>query len=151
MLIKYGKNSGMYVLGECSQTFRGMSLNIQGMALYIPGNILKQSAECRQTFRGMFQKTRQNLNFDLCHEILLVFYQLLLLNSNKSRENESRLQITDQIFLRKKKNFYTTTYNQSSELNYCLFKYFLFSYFSFFSCWSKLVITARTGMSIKNL
>ena len=103
MLIKYGKNSGMYILGECSQTFRGMSLNIQGMAPYISGNILKQSAECRQTSRGMFQKTRQNLNFDLCHDILLVFYQLLLLNSNKSRENESRLQITDQIFLRKKK------------------------------------------------
>ena len=36
----------MLYLGECPQTFWGMSPNI-------PGNVLKHSGECRQTFRGM--------------------------------------------------------------------------------------------------
>ena len=38
---------------ECCQTFRGMSPNI-------PGNVLKYSGECRLTFQGMSPMFRVN-------------------------------------------------------------------------------------------
>ena len=57
--------------GECRKTFQG--------------NILKHSEERRQTFREMFQDSL-NLNFDLLCQILLIFYQILLLNCYKTKE-----------------------------------------------------------------
>ena len=59
--------------GECSRRFRGMFKKI-------PGNVRADSRECSGRFRGMFKKIAVNLNFDLILEIVLAFYQILLLN-----------------------------------------------------------------------
>ena len=70
--------------GECRKTFQG--------------NILKHSEERRQTFREMFQDSL-NLNFDLLCQILIIFYQILLLNCYKTKEQtQSCPPITEQIF-----------------------------------------------------
>ena len=71
--------------GECSQK--------------ISGNVIKDSGESSRTFREMFQKIPGNINFDLFLEILLVFYQILLLNYYKTMEKS------------KENIFFTTTYN----------------------------------------
>ena len=63
--------------GECSRRFRGMFKKISG-------NVIKDSGECSRGFRGMFEKIPGNPNFDLFLEILLVFYQILLLSCYKT-------------------------------------------------------------------
>ena len=72
--------------GECFRRFRGVFLNI-------PGNVAEDSGECSKRFRGMFKKTQEmydripgNLNLDLFCEILLIFYQILQLNCEKTKE-----------------------------------------------------------------
>ena len=57
------------------------------------GNVAEDSGECSKRFRGMFKKIQGmyeripgNLNLDLFCEILLVFYEILLLNSEKTKE-----------------------------------------------------------------
>ena len=62
--------------GECLRRFRGMLLKILG-------NVLEDSRECCYRFWGMFQRIPRNPNFYLFLEILLVFYQTLLLNCYK--------------------------------------------------------------------
>ena len=66
--------------GECSRRFRGMFKKIQG-------NVRADSGECSERFRGMFKKIAVNLNFDLFLEILLAFYQILLLNCYETMKN----------------------------------------------------------------
>ena len=63
--------------GECSKRFLGMLKKI-------PGNVQEDSRECYQRYEGMFQRIPGNPNFDLFLEILLVFYQILLLNCYKT-------------------------------------------------------------------
>ena len=84
-------DGGILYSGKCCQAFWGISPSI-------PGNVLKHSEECRQTFREMFQDSL-NLNFDLLCQILLIFYQILLLNCYKTKEKtQSCPPITEQIF-----------------------------------------------------
>ena len=65
--------------GECSRRFRGMFKKI-------PGNVQRNSRECSRRFRGMVKKISGNLNLDLFCEILLIFYQILQLNCEKTKE-----------------------------------------------------------------
>ena len=74
--------------GERSRGFRGMFQRI-------PGNVQEDSGGCSSGFWGMFKKIPENLNFDLFVEILLVFYQLLLLNCY---ETMGKKTITEQFF-----------------------------------------------------
>ena len=90
--------------GECSRRFRGMFKNIpgnvqedfgeysrgfRGMLLKILGNVPEDSGECSSGFWGMLKKIPGNLNFDLFLEILLVFYQILLLNCYETMEKNN--------------------------------------------------------------
>ena len=59
------------------------------MLLKIPGNIPENSGECSRRFQGMFKKIPGNLIFDLFLEILLVFYQILLLNCYETMEKNN--------------------------------------------------------------
>ena len=52
----------------------------------IPGNVSEDSGECSRRFRGMFKKISGNLNLDLFCEILLIFYQILQLKCEKTKE-----------------------------------------------------------------
>ena len=52
----------------------------------IPGNIPEDSGECSRRFRGMLKKISGNLNLDLFCEILLIFYQILQLKCEKTKE-----------------------------------------------------------------
>ena len=70
------------VSGECSRRFGVMFEKI-------PGNVPVDSGECSSGFRGMFKKIPGNLNFDLFLEILLVFYQILLLNCYETMEKNN--------------------------------------------------------------
>ena len=63
---------------ECFRRFRGMFEKI-------PGNVQDNSVECFRRFRGMFEKIPGNLNLDLFCEILLIFYQILQLNCEKTK------------------------------------------------------------------
>ena len=92
-------DGGILYSGKYCQAFRGMSQNIPGECRKtFQGNVLKHSEECRQTFREMFQDSL-NLNFDLLCQILLIFYQILLLNCYKTKEKtQSCPPITEQIF-----------------------------------------------------
>ena len=89
--------------GECSRRFWGMfkktpgnaqedfgecSRKFWGILLKIPGNAREDSGECSRRFRGMFKKIPGNPNFDLFLEILLVFYQILLLSCYKTIEKK---------------------------------------------------------------
>ena len=65
--------------GECYRRFRAMSRKILG-------NVQEDSGECSERFRGMFKKISVNLNLNLFCEILLIFYQILKLNSEKTKE-----------------------------------------------------------------
>ena len=65
--------------GECSKRFWGMFKTI-------PGNVQEDSGECSKRFRGMFERIPRNLNLDLFCEILLIFYQILQLNCEKTKE-----------------------------------------------------------------
>ena len=98
---------------ECSLGFQGISkdsgiLAFRGIIKKIPRNVPEDSRECYQRFREMFEKIPGNVqatsrewklleNFDLFLEILLVFYQFLLLNCYKVMEKT----ITQQFFQRK--------------------------------------------------
>ena len=64
--------------GECSRGFRGIFEKI-------PGNVQEDSGQCFRRFRGMFEKIPGNLNLDLFCEILLIFYQILQLNCEKTK------------------------------------------------------------------
>ena len=86
--------------GECSRGFRGMfekipgnvpedsvecSKRFWGMFQKIPGNVPEDSGKWSRRFRGMFKKIPGNLNLDLFCEILLIFYQILQLNCEKTK------------------------------------------------------------------
>ena len=97
-----------YCSGECSKRFRGMfkripanaqedsgkcSRGFREMFKRILGNIRKESGkcsadsgECLTRFWGMFKRIPGNLNLDLFCEILLIFYQILQLNCEKTKE-----------------------------------------------------------------
>ena len=60
----------------------------------IPGNVQENFGECSRRFQGMFKKIPGNLIFNLFLEILLVFYQILLLNCYETMEKT----ITEQFF-----------------------------------------------------
>ena len=126
--------------GECSRRFWGLFHNI-------PGNVIKDSEECSTRFQWMFKKILGILIFDLFLEILLSFYQILLLNCHKIMEKKQLLSNFS-----KENIFSITTYNKSSELNY-YFSYLaiFFVSFSFLLCWSKRVITLRRNRGIKKL
>ena len=68
--------------GECCRRFRGMFQRI-------PGNVLEESRECSSGFWGIFKKIPGTLNFDLLLEILLDFYQILLLNCYETMEKSN--------------------------------------------------------------
>ena len=54
----------------------------------IRGNVQEDSGECSKRFWGMLKKISGNLNLDLdlfC-EILLIFYQILQLKCEKTKE-----------------------------------------------------------------
>ena len=62
----------------------------------IPGNVPEDSGECSRRSRGMLLKIPGNVpedsgnpNFDLFLEILLVFYQILLLSCYKTIEKNN--------------------------------------------------------------
>ena len=91
-------NTGMGNRMRGMQGTRGMFTRIPGNILEdsgeyshfsIPGNAQKDSGQCSRRFQGMFKKILWNLNFDLCLEILLVFYQILLLNCYKTMEKNN--------------------------------------------------------------
>ena len=74
---------------------RGMFTKIPGNLLedsgeccyfIIPGNVEEDSGECSRRFRGMFERIPGNLNLDLFCEILLISYQILQLNCEKTNE-----------------------------------------------------------------
>ena len=65
--------------GECSKKFGGMFKEI-------PGNVQEDSGECSRRFRGMLKKISGNLKLDLFCEILLIFYQILQLKCEKTKE-----------------------------------------------------------------
>ena len=65
--------------GECSNRFREMFEEF-------PGNAREDSGECSRRFRGMLKKISGNLNLDLFCEILLIFYQILQLKCEKTKE-----------------------------------------------------------------
>ena len=65
--------------GKCSRRFRGMLKKT-------PGNVEEDSGECSRRFRGMLKKIPGNLNLDLFCEILLIFYQILQLKCEKTKE-----------------------------------------------------------------
>ena len=75
---------------ECSRRF-------QRVLSKIPRDVREDSGECSSNFQRMFEKIPANQNFDLFLEILLVFYQFLLLNCYKVMEKT----ITQQFFQRK--------------------------------------------------
>ena len=75
--------------GNVPEDFRECSRKFRGMFKKIPGNVPKDSGECSKGFRGMFKKIPGNLNFDLFLEILLVFYQILLLNCYETMEKNN--------------------------------------------------------------
>ena len=52
----------------------------------IPENDRKDSEECSRRLGGMYERTPGNLNLDLFCEILLIFYQILQLNYEKTKE-----------------------------------------------------------------
>ena len=52
----------------------------------IPGNVQRDSGECSRGFPGMLNKISGNLNLDLFCEILLIFYQILQLKCEKTKE-----------------------------------------------------------------
>ena len=52
----------------------------------IPGNVQRDSEECSTRFQGMLQKILGNPNLDLFCEILLIFYQILQLKCEKTKE-----------------------------------------------------------------
>ena len=68
--------------GKCSRRFRGMFQRI-------PGNVQAHPSECSGRFGEMFVLIQGNLNFDFFLEILLVFYQILLLNCYKTMEKNN--------------------------------------------------------------
>ena len=65
--------------GECWRRFRGMLKKI-------PRNVRVDSGECSRRFQGMLKKISGNLNLDLFCEILFIFYQILQLNCEKTKE-----------------------------------------------------------------
>ena len=95
----------------------------------------------------MSKKIPGDLNFDLLLEILLIFYQILLLKCYETMEKKQFLSNSS-----KENIFVTTIYNFSSELNY-YFPYLITFSFPFLSflCWGKRVITVRRDRSIKKL
>ena len=75
----------------------------RGIFTRILDNFLENSGECshfsiprntQECSRRMFQEILGNLNFDLFFEILLVFYQILLLDCYETMEKT----ITEQFF-----------------------------------------------------
>ena len=65
--------------GECPRRFRGMFKKTSG-------SVQRDSGECSRGFRGMLKKILGNLNLDLFCEILPVFYQILQLKCEKTKE-----------------------------------------------------------------
>ena len=65
--------------GECLKRYRGMLKKI-------PGNVQRDSEECSTRFQGILQKILGNPNLDLFCEILLIFYQILQLKCEKTKE-----------------------------------------------------------------
>ena len=61
-------------------------LLFRGMLMKIPENDRKDSGECSRRFGEMYKWTSGNLNLDLICEILLIFYQILQLNYEKTKE-----------------------------------------------------------------
>ena len=64
---------------------RGMR-GTREMFTRIPGNVPDDSGECSRRFQGMLMKISGNLNLDLFCEMLLIFYQILQLNCEKTKE-----------------------------------------------------------------
>ena len=65
--------------GECPRRFRGMFKKTSG-------SVQRDSGECSRGFRGMLKKILGNLNLDLFCEILPVFYHILQLKCEKTKE-----------------------------------------------------------------
>ena len=65
--------------GECSRRFRGMFEEI-------PENVEEDSGECSRRFRGILKKISANVNLKFFCEILLIFYQILQLKCEKTKE-----------------------------------------------------------------
>ena len=78
MLLKISRNAHKHS-EEYSKRF-------QRMLERIPGDVYKDSGECSRRFRRMFKKIPGKLNLDLFCEILLIFYQILQLNWDKTKE-----------------------------------------------------------------
>ena len=65
--------------GKCSKRLRRMFKTI-------PGNVREDSGECSRRFQEKLKKISGNLNLDLFCEILLIFYQILQLKCEKTKE-----------------------------------------------------------------
>ena len=83
------KCSHFGIPGNIQEESRKCSRRFRGMLLKILGNVIKDSWECPKGFREMFKQISGNLNFVLFLEILLVFYQILLLNCYETMEKNN--------------------------------------------------------------
>ena len=68
------------------EDLRVIILTSRGMFQKIPGNVQIDSVECSRRFRRMLKNISGNLNLDLFCEILLIFYQILQLKCEKTKE-----------------------------------------------------------------
>ena len=65
----------------------------RGMFTRIPGNVEENSGECRRRFRVMFERIPGNLNLDYFVKSCLLFYQILQLNCEETKEYFLRYQL----------------------------------------------------------
>ena len=91
--------NGIKDSGECSRRF-------QGMFKKILSNVLEDFRGCLRIFQGMLKKIARNLNFDLCREMLLVFYSNF---ANKLLQSDGIKHLLSNIS--KENIFYTAIYN----------------------------------------
>ena len=113
--------------GECSR-------KLQGTFKKIPGNVQEDSGECSKRFGGMLEKIPGNLTLDLFCEILIILYQILQLNCDRTKK----------YFLR----YYLLLITNLLRLN-TVFSTFFFIFS--FSCREKSVIAMCRCRGIKKL
>ena len=126
--------------GECSWRYREMLLKIAG-------KVAKDYGECSRGFQGMFGKILGNVQEDSKGSK----FRLISWNFDvELPQNNGKKQLLSNSS--KENIFFTSTYNESSELNY-YFSYlttFCFPFLSFL-CWGKRVISVRRCKGIKKL
>ena len=74
------------ILGNAREDSMECSKRFQGIFEKISGNVQEDSGECSKRFWEMLKKIPRNLNLNLLCEILLVFYQILQLNCDNTKE-----------------------------------------------------------------